>query len=89
MTRHVVILGITFYLLGLPWIILRIIFVFKTNDQIQHGLHVTYYILIFKSVIFPILYASTNASFRGSFAIYRHQRITMNNRVWVTNNNHR
>lgn len=83
MTRHVLILSSTFLLLWLPWIILRIISIWSNTNSIQHALQITYYILIFKCLIFPILYASTNASFRGSFAIYRHKRITMNNRVWA------
>ena len=85
MTRHVLILSSTFLLLWLPWIILRIIFIWSNTKSIQHALQITYYILIVKCFIFPILYASTNASFRGSFAIYRHKRITMNNRVWTIN----
>jgi hypothetical protein len=87
MTWHVVILSSTFLVLWLPWVIIRILFIFYNTKQIQHVLQITYYILIFKSVIFPILYASTNTSFRGSFAIYRHRRITMNNRVWTLNKN--
>jgi hypothetical protein len=85
MTWHVVILSLTFSFLWLPWIIFRIIIIFQNTKQIQQALQITYYILIFKSVIFPILYASTNSAFRGSFAIYRHKRITMNTRVWTVN----
>ena len=77
MTWHVVILSLTFIFLWLPWIIFRIIIIFHNTKQIQQALQITYYILILKSVIFPILYASTNSSFRGSFAIYRHKRITI------------
>jgi hypothetical protein len=87
MTRHVVILSITFLFLCLPWVIFRIIIIFENTQQIRHILQITYYILIFKSVVFPILYASTNSSFRGSFAIYRKKRITVNNRVWTVNEN--
>jgi len=85
MTRHVVILSLTFIFLWLPWIIIRIIITFQNTIQIQQALQITYYILILKCVIFPMLYASTNASFRGSFAIYRHKRITTNTHVWTTN----
>ena len=87
MTWHVVILTITFLCLWLPWVIIRILMIFSNTREIQHALQITYYILIFKSVAFPILYASTNAAFRGSFAIYRHKRIVMNNRVWTVNGN--
>ncbi|CAF0930691.1 unnamed protein product [Rotaria sp. Silwood1] len=83
MTRHVVILSITFLVLWLPWITIRILIIFHNTKEIQRALQITYYILILKSVVFPILYASTNSSFRGSFAIYRHKRITTNNRVWT------
>ncbi|CAF1029688.1 unnamed protein product [Rotaria sordida] len=85
MTWHIVILSITFILLWLPWITIRILIIFHNTKEIQRALQITYYILILKSVFFPILYASTNASFRGSFAIYRHKRITTNNRVWTIN----
>lgn len=85
LTWHVVILSITFSILWLPWIIIRIIIIFYNTYNIQRSLQITYYILILKSVLFPILYASTNSSFRGSFAIYKHKRITMNNRVWTIN----
>jgi hypothetical protein len=87
MTWHVFILSITFIFLWLPWISIRILIIFDNIPSIQRALQITYYILILKCVFFPILYASTNASFRGSFAIYRHQRITMNNRIWTVNNN--
>jgi di/tricarboxylate transporter len=87
MTWHVFVLSITFILLWLPWISIRILIIFYNIPTIQRSLQIAYYILILKSAIFPILYASTNASFRGSFAIYRRQRITMNNRVWTVNNN--
>jgi hypothetical protein len=83
MTRHVVILSLTFLLLWLPWIIIRVVFIFQNTKQIQRALQISYYILILKSVFFPLLYASTNSSFRGSFAIYRHKRITTNNRLWT------
>ena len=85
MTWHVFILGIVFIFLWLPWISIRILIIFHNIPTIQRALQITYYILILKSALFPILYASTNASFRGSFAIYRHERIKMNNRVWATN----
>jgi hypothetical protein len=87
MTWHVFVLSITFILLWLPWISIRILIIFYNIPIIQRALQIAYYILILKSAIFPILYASTNASFRGSFAIYRRQRIAMNNRVWTVNNN--
>jgi hypothetical protein len=89
MTRHVVILGITFLFLWLPWIIIRILIVFHNTTEIQRALQITYYILILKSALFPILYASTNSSFRASFAIYRHKRVTTNNRVWTVNKHSR
>jgi hypothetical protein len=85
MTRHVVILSLTFIFLCLPWMIIRILIIFSNTRQIQSALQISYYILILKSVLFPVLYASTNSSFRGSFAIYRHKRVTINNRVWTTN----
>ena len=85
MTWHVFLLGATFLCLWLPWISIRIIIIFDNRQQIQRILQITYYILILRSVLFPVLYASTNADFRGSFAIYRHQRITTNNQVWVAN----
>lgn len=85
MTWHVLVLSITFLILWLPWISIRILIIFHNIPLIQRVLQITYYILILKSVLFPILYASTNSAFRGSFAIYRHQRITMNNRVWAVN----
>jgi hypothetical protein len=85
MTWHVFLLGITFICLWVPWISVRIIIIFYNTNQIQRVLQITYYILVLKSVFFPLLYASTNAAFRGSFAIYRHQRVTMNNRVWTIN----
>jgi hypothetical protein len=85
MTWHVFILSITFIILWLPWISVRILIIFDNIPKIQTALQITYYILILKCVLFPVLYASTNESFRGSFAIYRHQRITMNNRVWTIN----
>jgi hypothetical protein len=84
MTWHVFLLGITFICLWLPWISIRILIIFYNTNEIQNALQITYYILILKSVFFPVLYASTNTAFRGSFAIYRHQRIVMNNRVWTT-----
>lgn len=83
MTWHVFLLGATFICLWLPWIIIRIVIIFENTPAIQRALQFTYYVLIVKSVVFPILYAATNASFRGSFAIYRHRRIVMNNRVWA------
>jgi len=89
MTWHVVILSLTFIFLWLPWVIFRIIIIFQHTKQIQQALQITYYILIFKSVLFPILYASTNSAFRASFAIYRHKRITMNARVWTVNEDFR
>jgi hypothetical protein len=85
LTRHVVILTLTFILLWLPWIIIRIIFIFYNPTQIRNALQITYYILLLKCALFPILYASTNSSFRCSFAIYRHTRITTNNRIWTIN----
>ena len=85
MTWHVFALSITFLVLWLPWISIRILIIFHNIPSIQRLLQITYYILILKSVLFPLLYASTNSAFRGSFAIYRHQRITMNNRVWAVN----
>lgn len=88
MTWHVFILSITFFFLWLPWITVRILIIFHNIPTIQRILQITYYVLILKSVFFPILYASTNASFRGTFAIYRHQRITLNNRVWTLNNHY-
>jgi len=87
MTWHVFILSTTFIFLWLPWISIRILIIFHNVPSIQSALQITYYILILKSVVFPIFYASTNPSFRGSFAIYRRQRITVNNRVWTVNNN--
>lgn len=84
-TWHVVILAITFIFLWLPWVIIRILVEFYTTSEIQRVLQITYYILVFKCAIFPILYASTNSSFRGSFAIYRHKRITTNDPVWTIN----
>jgi hypothetical protein len=83
MTWHIFLLSITFIFLWLPWISIRILIIFDNIPIIQRALQIAYYILILKSVFFPILYASTNTAFRGSFAIYRHQRITMNNRVWT------
>ncbi|CAF4535490.1 unnamed protein product [Rotaria sp. Silwood1] len=85
MTWHTFLLGITFFFLWLPWISIRILIIFLHTYAIQHALQITYYILILKSLIFPLIYASTNASFRGSFAIYRHQRVIMNARVWTIN----
>jgi uncharacterized membrane protein YqjE len=82
MTWHVFLLGLTFFCLWLPWITIRILIIFYNIHDTQRALQISYYILILKCVIFPILYASTNASFRGTFAIYRHQRITTNNLVW-------
>ncbi|CAF5127207.1 unnamed protein product, partial [Rotaria sp. Silwood1] len=73
------------FFLWLPWISIRILIIFLHIYAIQHALQITYYILILKSLIFPLIYASTNASFRGSFAIYRHQRVIMNARVWTIN----
>ncbi|CAF1278901.1 unnamed protein product [Didymodactylos carnosus] len=87
-TWHVYILSLTLLCLWLPWIILRIMSFFYIN-QIQQALQITYYILIFKCVLFPLMYAGTNPSFRGSFALYRHKRVVMNNRVWVMNENFR
>jgi hypothetical protein len=83
MTWHVFLLSIVFICLWLPWISIRILIIFDNIPIIQRTLQITYYILILKSVLFPILYASTNAAFRGSFAIYRHQRVLMRNRVWT------
>ncbi|UJR30135.1 hypothetical protein I4U23_017676 [Adineta vaga] len=83
MTWHVFLIGATFLCLWFPWITLRIITIFYNTHEIQRALQFAYYVLILKCVIFPLLYASTNASFRGSFAIYRHRRIVMNNRVWA------
>ncbi|CAF0850582.1 unnamed protein product [Adineta steineri] len=85
MTWHVYLLGITFCLFWFPWIIIRIIIIFNHTYQIQRALQITYYILMIKSFIFPILYAATNASFRGNFAIYRHQRIVINKHIWSVN----
>lgn len=85
MTWHVFLLGTAFLILWVPWMTLRTVINFHQTRKIQHALQITYYILIFKSILFPLLYASSNASFRGSFAIYRHRRITMNNRVWTIN----
>lgn len=82
MTWHVFLLALFFLLLWLPWISVRITIIFLNTRTLRSVLQITYYILVFKSVLFPLLYASTNASFRGSFAIYRHQRITMNNQIW-------
>jgi hypothetical protein len=87
MTWHVFLLSITFMFLWLPWISIRILIIFDNITTIQRILQITYYILILKSVLFPILYASTNAAFRGSFALYRHHRITLNNRVWTVDTN--
>jgi hypothetical protein len=84
-TWHVFLLGITFVCLWLSWIIIRIVIIFDNTYHIQRTLQITYYILIFKSLLFPIIYAATNASFRGTFAIYRHKRITINNVVWLKN----
>ncbi|CAF2604547.1 unnamed protein product [Rotaria sp. Silwood2] len=85
MTWHIFLLGITFSFLWLPWISIRILIIFRHTYEIQRTLQITYYILILKSLIFPLVYASTNSSFRGSFAIYRHQRVIMNTRVWAIN----
>ncbi|CAF1011322.1 unnamed protein product [Rotaria sordida] len=85
MTWHIFLLGITFIFLYLPWISIRILIIFLQSSEIRLALQITYYILILKSLIFPLIYASTNASFRCSFAIYRRQRIIMNNRVWTIN----
>jgi hypothetical protein len=87
MTWHVLLLGVTFLLLCLPWISVRILTIFWTTQTMQRALQITYYILIIKSAVFPILYASTNTAFRGSFAIYRHKRITINSRTWAVNVN--
>ncbi|CAF4317204.1 unnamed protein product, partial [Adineta steineri] len=83
MTWHVIVLSLTFICLWLPWITIRILIIFDNTKQIQRALQIAYYVLILKSVLFPILYAATNSSFRGSFAIYKHKRITINNRVWT------
>lgn len=83
MTWHVFLLSIIFVFLWMPWILVRIIIIFEHSNQIQRILQITYYILILRSALFPLIYASTNASFRGSFAIYRHQRIVINNQVWA------
>ncbi|CAF1091218.1 unnamed protein product [Adineta steineri] len=85
MTWHVIVLSLTFICLWLPWITIRILIIFDNTKQIQRALQIAYYVLILKSVLFPILYAATNSSFRGSFAIYKHKRITINNRVWTVN----
>ena len=85
MTWHVFLLGVTFLCLWVPWISIRILLIFSNTRTVQRSLQITYYILLLKSVLFPILYASTNTAFRGSFAIYRHQRITLNNQVWTVN----
>ena len=82
MTWHVFLLGLTFLLFWLPWISMRIVIIFYSTRTLRRVLQITYYILVLKSVLFPILYAATNTAFRGSFAIYRHERIIMNNRVW-------
>ena len=87
MTWHVFALGTTFLILWLPWISIRIVIIFHNIPLIQRLLQITFYVLLLKSVLFPILYASTNSAFRGSFAIYRHRRIVMNNRVWAANDN--
>ncbi|CAF1651114.1 unnamed protein product [Adineta ricciae] len=89
MTWHVFLLGATFVCLWFPWITVRIVIIFYNTHTIQRTLQITYYILTLKCVLFPLLYASTNASFRGSFAIYRHQRIVLNNRVWAVHNPNR
>ncbi|CAF1003164.1 unnamed protein product [Adineta ricciae] len=83
MTWHVLSLSLAFLCLCLPWISIRILIIFVNTKTIQRTLQITYYFLIVKCVVFPILYAATNASFRGSFAMYRHKRITTNNRVWT------
>lgn len=87
MTWHVFALSGTFLGLWLPWISIRIVIIFHNIPLIQRLLQITYYVLLLKCVLFPILYASTNSAFRGSFAIYRHRRIVMNNRVWAANDN--
>ena len=84
-TWHVLLLGSTFLFLWLPWVTIRILVVFHNIRSIQRALQISYYVLMFKSVLFPILYAASNSNFRCSFAIYRHKRITMNNRVWTLN----
>ena len=85
MTWHVFLLSFTFVLLCLPWISIRInIIIVHSSLQFRRILQITYYILLLRSALFPIIYASTNPSFRGSFAVYRHQRTTMNNLVWTT-----
>ena len=85
MTWHVFLLGAVFVFLWTPWMTVRTVITFYHTRAMERALQITYYILIFKSILFPLLYAASNASFRGSFAIYRHRRITMNNRVWTTN----
>lgn len=87
MTWHVFLLSIAFLVLWLPWVSIRILITFETTRTIRLVLRIFYYVFTFKSVLFPILYASTNSSFRGSFAIYRHYRIKMNNRVWSVHDN--
>ncbi|CAF1196945.1 unnamed protein product [Didymodactylos carnosus] len=78
-TWHVYILSFTFLSLWLPWIILKITLFFIYTYPIQQALQITYYILIFKCVLFPLIYAATNPSFRGTFAIYKHRRVLMSN----------
>ncbi|CAF3695284.1 unnamed protein product [Rotaria socialis] len=88
MIWHVFLLGTTFLFLWVPWMSVRILIIFYSTYTIQLVLKITYYILLFKSVLFPIVYASTNASFRGSFAMYKHQRMTFNTRVSVIDYQH-
>jgi len=88
MTMHVFVLSMTFLVLWLPWISIRILIIFHNIPKIQRALQIAYYILILKCALFPILYASTNTAFRGSFAIYRRQRIKINNRVWTIENDY-
>ncbi|CAF2066692.1 unnamed protein product [Rotaria magnacalcarata] len=87
-TWHVFLLGITFIFLWVPWMSVRILIIFYNTYTIQLVLQITYYILLLKSVLFPIVYASTNASFRGSFALYKHQRITFAVRVSAIDDQH-
>lgn len=85
MTWHVFLIALVFLGLWLPWISIRITIISFNILTLRRVLQITYYVLVLKSLVFPILYASTNSAFRGSFAIYRHQRITLNNRVWSVN----
>lgn len=75
MHKHVFFIGLVFILFWLPWATLRTLHGFNLMNQNRSGVKIAYYIFMLKSIISPIVYASTNSSFRFSFAVYRHKRV--------------